>query len=78
MVRAVVTTGKKAGTFVGRVAVRASGSFNIQTKSGTIQGLHYRFFTLLHRVDGYQYDTPRREEPPSAPCLKAGVSGGEN
>lgn len=55
MVRAVVTTGKKAGTYVGRVAVRASGSFNIQTKSGTIQGLHNRFFTLLHRADGYGY-----------------------
>ncbi|MBU2739741.1 RNA-guided endonuclease IscB [Acidithiobacillus concretivorus] len=30
-VKAVVTTGKKAGTYLGRVAIRASGSFNIQT-----------------------------------------------
>ena len=31
MVKAIVTTGKKAGTHLGRVAIRASGSFNIQT-----------------------------------------------
>src|SRR5207244_687529 len=31
MVRAVVTKGKKVGTYVGRVAVRATGSFNIAT-----------------------------------------------
>ncbi|WP_458527444.1 RNA-guided endonuclease IscB, partial [Onishia taeanensis] len=32
MVRATVPTGKKAGTHVGRVAIRKSGSFNIQTE----------------------------------------------
>ncbi|NEP21810.1 RNA-guided endonuclease IscB [Moorena sp. SIO3I6] len=34
IVRAVVTKGKKIGTYVGRVATRKSGSFNISTKSG--------------------------------------------
>jgi len=55
MARAVVTKGKKVGTYLGRVAVRTSGSFNIQTKSGTIEGLNYRYFQPIHRGDGYAY-----------------------
>ena len=55
LVRATVTTGKKAGTYRGRVAVRASGSFNVTTVGGTVQGLHYRFFTRLHQADGFTY-----------------------
>jgi 5-methylcytosine-specific restriction endonuclease McrA len=55
MVRAIVTTGTKAGTYVGRVAVRSSGSFNLTTAAGMIQGLHYRFFRAIHRGDGYSY-----------------------
>jgi len=34
LVRVVVTTGKKAGNYLGRVAIRASGSFNIQSQPG--------------------------------------------
>jgi len=64
MARAVVTSGKKAGTYVGRVAIRATGSFNIQTVSGTVQGLNHRFFTPLHRADGYQYAEEERRLPP--------------
>ena len=56
MVRAVVTTSTKMGTYVGKVAIRATGSFNITTKSGVIQGLNYRFFQPLHRCDGYSYE----------------------
>jgi 5-methylcytosine-specific restriction endonuclease McrA len=55
MVRAVVTTGTKVGVYVGRVAVRTTGSFNITTATGTVQGLNHRFFTHLHRADGYTY-----------------------
>ena len=55
LVRATVTTGKKAGTYTGRVAVRTSGFFNLTTAGGTVQGLHYRFFTRLHRADGFTY-----------------------
>lgn len=54
-VQANVSTGKKAGTHTGRVAVRASGSFNIQTPVGVIQGISYRHCTLLSRADGYGY-----------------------
>jgi 5-methylcytosine-specific restriction endonuclease McrA len=55
LVRAVVPTGKKVGTYVGRVAVRTTGSFNITTTHGTVQGISHRFCTPLHRSDGYRY-----------------------
>lgn len=55
MVRAVVTAGKKQGMYVGRVLVRASGSFDIQTKHGRVQGISHRFCAAVHRCDGYRY-----------------------
>jgi hypothetical protein len=41
--------------YVGRVLVRASGSFDIRTKEGRVQGISHRFCTLVHRSDGYNY-----------------------
>jgi 5-methylcytosine-specific restriction endonuclease McrA len=55
MVRAVVTTGTKQGVYVGRVLVRASGSFDIRTKRGRVQGISHRFCTPVHLCDGYSY-----------------------
>jgi hypothetical protein len=55
MVRAVVTTGTKQGVYVGRVLVRASGSFDIRTRQGRVQGISHRFCTPVHRRDGYSY-----------------------
>jgi 5-methylcytosine-specific restriction endonuclease McrA len=56
IVRAVVpATSTKAGTYVGRLAVRATGSCNLTTASGTIEGIHYRYCRRLHRTDGYSY-----------------------
>jgi 5-methylcytosine-specific restriction endonuclease McrA len=55
MVRATVPTGKKAGTHTGRVAVRATGSFNIQTPSGVVQGIGHKHCVVLMRGDGYSY-----------------------
>ena len=54
-VRAVVPAGRKAGTHTGRVAVRATGSFNIQTPAGVVQGISHRHCTLTQRADGYGY-----------------------
>lgn len=45
----------KAGVYVGRIAIRATGSCNIRTATGTIQGIHYRYCQPLHRGDGYRY-----------------------
>ncbi len=57
LVRAVVPTGAKAGIHTGRVAVRTSGSFNIRTRHGLVQGIHHRHVRLLQRADGYAYTT---------------------
>jgi 5-methylcytosine-specific restriction endonuclease McrA len=65
MVVARVPSGTKRGRYVGRVAVRASGSFNITTATGTVQGLHHRFFRLLQRADGYRYAAVRPHDPRS-------------
>ncbi|ANB02994.1 RNA-guided endonuclease IscB [Ectothiorhodospira sp. BSL-9] len=55
LVQAQVPTGKKAGTYQGRVAIRATGSFNIQTAQGVVQGISHRHCRLLQRADGYGY-----------------------
>jgi 5-methylcytosine-specific restriction endonuclease McrA len=55
IVKAVVTSGKKLGTYVGRVAVRTRGSFNISDKSGLIDSISYQFCKITHHKDGYGY-----------------------
>lgn len=55
MVKAVVTHGTKIGEYIGRVAVRASGNFNITTEERTIQGISHRYCKLIARSDGYGY-----------------------
>ncbi len=57
IVKAVVTSGKHQGVYVGRVAVRTTGSFNIRTASALVQGISHRYCRLLHRVDGYAYQS---------------------
>lgn len=57
MVRAVVPTGKNTGTHAGRVAVRATGSFNI----AGVQGIHHRHCVLLARADGWTYSRKQEE-----------------
>ncbi|MEU5347078.1 RNA-guided endonuclease IscB [Streptomyces sp. NPDC020766] len=71
-VRAVVPTGKKAGTYTGRVAIRTKGSFNITTRHGTVQGIHHRHVILLQRADGYAYTT--EEEAGASPGTPSGKS----
>ncbi len=55
LVRAEVPKGLKAGTYTGRVAVRASGSFNIQTGTAVVQGVSHKHCKLAQRADGYAY-----------------------
>lgn len=56
LVRAVVPSGKNAGTHTGRVAVRSSGSFTVRTAGG-LYTARYKYFRLLQRADGYAYTT---------------------
>lgn len=61
-IQAIVPTGLKAGTYLGKVAVRASGSFNIQTPSGVVQGISFRHCRILQRADGYTYSYSAKKE----------------
>lgn len=55
IVKAVVTSGKKIGTYMGRVAVRSTGSFNISITTGLVQGISYKYCQQIHQKDGYGY-----------------------
>jgi 5-methylcytosine-specific restriction endonuclease McrA len=55
IVKAAVTQGKKIGLYVGRVAVRSTGSFNISDKTGLVQGISHKYCQVVHRKDGYNY-----------------------
>lgn len=55
IVKAILTSGKKIGIYVGRVAVRSTGSFNISTSTQLVQGISYKYCRAIHRKDGYSY-----------------------
>jgi hypothetical protein len=55
IVKAIVTKGKKVGQYVGRIATRATGSFNISTKDGLVQGISHKCCKRIHAKDGYSY-----------------------
>jgi 5-methylcytosine-specific restriction endonuclease McrA len=66
MVKAVVPIGVKRGTYVGRVAVRATGSFNITTGGGkTVQGIGYSHCIVLQARDGYSFQKGGAVFPPT-------------
>jgi 5-methylcytosine-specific restriction endonuclease McrA len=56
LVRAIVRTGKNAGTYVGRVAIRFRPSFTVHPNTGgKASDVHPKYLTLLQRSDGYAY-----------------------
>ena len=61
IVKAVVPFGSKAGEYLGRVAVRSCGYFSIETKSGLVKDIGYKFCRLLQRNDGYSYNYKERD-----------------
>ena len=60
IVKAVVTKGLKVGEYLGRIAVRATGAFNIETKSGLVRDIGYKYCRLIQRGDGYSYSYNER------------------
>ncbi len=65
LVRAVVPEELASrGTHVGRVAVRARGTFNLTTKHGKITDVPHRFCQLIGRTNGYSYQTGGRHAAP--------------
>jgi 5-methylcytosine-specific restriction endonuclease McrA len=68
LVRAVVPQGARRGTHVGRVAVKASGYFTIQTKTGKVPDVAHRYCQVQQRTDGYSYQFGARLSPsPTSP-----------
>ncbi len=69
LVKAAVPKGKKTGNYTGRVAIRASSSFNIHTGNTTnnvIQGINHRHCQLLQRGTGYLFGKAEGCSPPLA------------
>jgi 5-methylcytosine-specific restriction endonuclease McrA len=65
--RAVVPQGKHQGVHLGRIVVRASGSFRV----GAVDGISWRHCHLLQRGDGYYY-TEGKEEVAVSPAPDVG------
>ena len=61
IVKAIVPKGLKKGVYLGKVAVRSSGQFNIQTKAKTIQGIGFEYCHIIQRSDGYLYSYKNRD-----------------
>ncbi len=55
IVKAIVPKGKKIGSYLGKVAIRSSGSFNIKTVTKTVQGISHKYCSIVHKKDGYIY-----------------------
>jgi len=73
MVKADVPSGKRIGVYIGRVAVRATGSFNIQTGKGVVQGISHKHCKVIQRADGYGFSTVvTRKEMCDSGCHKEG------
>jgi 5-methylcytosine-specific restriction endonuclease McrA len=54
LVRAVVDAGKYAGSWVGRISVRARPSFKLS--SGKVFDVHPKYLEAIQKNDGYSYD----------------------
>ncbi len=67
LVRAVVPTGKRAGTWTGHISVRASGQHSLATPAGRFNVRHHNL-RLLQRGDGYGYAS--RSELGTSPAQK--------
>ncbi|WP_294003486.1 RNA-guided endonuclease IscB [Streptomyces sp.] len=66
LVRAVVPSGRWAGTWTGRISVRAMGQHSLSTTFGRFNVRH-RNLRLLQRGDGYGYSTRPELIPPASP-----------
>lgn len=55
MVKAIVPTGKHAGTHVGKVTVRKSGAFDLTLPHVRLQSIRWKHCRAVHRFDGYSY-----------------------
>ena len=61
MVKAIVPKGLKQGIYLGKVAVRSSGKFDIRTKTKIIQSIGFKYCHIIQRCDGYSYSYNERK-----------------
>ncbi len=71
LVRAVVPSGKYQGVHVGRVLARATGSFDITTRAGRVQGISHNSCHPTHQSDGYSYTRGEAYEPGTNPTAQS-------
>lgn len=78
---AEVPEGQYAGHWIGRVAVRAKGYFDLRDgySKRLCQGISWKHFRVLQRGDGWQYENVAAERTQgdgagSSPCVNAGAS----
>jgi len=69
LVRATMPTGKWAGTWIGRISVRARGQHSLATSTGRINVSHWNL-RLLQQGDGYGYSF--RQEGTASASRKSG------
>jgi hypothetical protein len=74
MVKAIVTTGKKIGVHLGKVACRAAGSFNINMAGRLIQGISHKYCRVIHKKDGYSYSEQKGRQGLAKPVPERTVS----
>jgi 5-methylcytosine-specific restriction endonuclease McrA len=55
MVRAILPTGKFAGTHLGRLTVRESGVFELRTSLAKVSPVRHKYCKSIHLNDGYMY-----------------------
>jgi len=62
IVKAIVTKGKKKGVYKGRVSIKHDGNFTIKDTytNQTIEGISYRYCTILQKDDGWRYNQKTR------------------
>ena len=54
LVKADIKTGKYAGVYTGRIAIRFKPSFKLTT-GGKSFDVHPKYLKTIHKADGYEY-----------------------
>ena len=61
IVKAVVPKGLKRGEYLGRVIIKSSGYFKINTEDALIESIGYKYCRIVQRNDGYSYNYKERD-----------------
>lgn len=61
IIKAIIPKGKFKGIWIGSVACRKTGNFNINLQKGRIQGINYKYCQIIQKFDGFKYNIERRK-----------------